>query len=965
MPSWGEFLIQCVGERFGARVIWLVLAMGNCVSPAQAQITFDGSLGAAGALTGTNIAILPASGLQVGGNLFHSFSQFNVNTGQFVTFTGPASVSNVISRVTGGSASNIDGYLGSSIANANLFLINPSGVIFGSHASLNVNGSFYATTADYLTLGASGVFRATNPAASTLSSAPPSAFGFLGPTVAPVSVTGTASQVATLRTAPGKEISLIGGDITLSNAALRAPGGRINLASVASSGEITLEPAGIAAPGVTAYGNLAATGATASAGTLGQPASGSIHIVGGRFSLLNSQFDTNNAGVAGGNGIGIKLSGDLSLDASSIAALSFGSGSAGPVSISARDVGLTRSSIIWSYALGNANAGNVTVSARDISLYTDGIIGSATSAGGDVGNVTISARNIGLHSGGEIFSTASGGSGHGGNVNVTASRGIVIAGTSSGGSSAGIFATSLSAATGDAGTISVTADLITVGEGGVIDGSTFGPGNAGGVTVSARDIGLSNGGKITSSTFLGSGRGGDVSVTASGVIAIAGKSGGGFLAGIYATSESAATGDGGTIAVRADSIMVGEGGTINSSTYGRGNAGGITVSARDIGLSNSGAITSSTFGGSGQGGDVSVTASGRIAIAGTNSGGFFAGIFATSESAASGDGGAITVAADSITVGGGGTINSSTYGRGNAGEVTVSARDIGLSNGGGINSSTFGGSGHGGDVSVTASGGILISGASSGGAPSGILASSNFAGAGDAGAITVSADSITIVDGGRIRASSSGAGLAGSIAVNAAGKLQLLAGGSISTEALFSDGGNIDIRAGQLVYLENSQITTSVGTGAGNGGNITIDPIFVVLNNSQIIANAFGGNGGNISIVSEFFVTDTGSLVQASSQLGVSGSVVIAAPQSNVGSSVTVLPSAYFDASALMRESCAARSGRAANSFVQAGRGGLGAQPGDLAFGDYGWRGPARAGPAAEARPPRSVVLALGGCAGG
>jgi len=160
--------------------------------------------------------------------------------------------------------------------------------------------------------------------------------------------------------------------------------------------------------------------------------------------------------------------------------------------------------------------------------------------------------------------------------------------------------------------------------------------------------------------------------------------------------------------------------------------------------------------------------------------------------------------------------------------------------------------------------------------------------------------------------------------------LRLLDGARISTEALSSDGGDISIQAGKLVYLNASQITTSVGSGAGNGGNITIDPTFVVLIDSQIIANAFGGNGGNISIVADNFLTNN-SVVQASSQLGLPGSVQIAAPKVDVNSGLATLNASYLDASSLMRESCAARAGRSqANSFTGTGRGGLAQGPGAL-----------------------------------
>jgi len=107
----------------GLRVFMMLLLLPVCAS---AEISTDGSLGAAISLTGPDFAITSDLGQQVGGNLFHSFQVFNINTGETATFSGPASVANILGRVTGGSASSIDGAINSSIQGANLYLINPA-----------------------------------------------------------------------------------------------------------------------------------------------------------------------------------------------------------------------------------------------------------------------------------------------------------------------------------------------------------------------------------------------------------------------------------------------------------------------------------------------------------------------------------------------------------------------------------------------------------------------------------------------------------------------------------------------------------------------------------------------------------------------------------------------------------------------------------------------------------------------
>ncbi len=154
---------------------------------------------------------------------------FNIADTESANFSGPAGINNIISRVTGGSASNIDGAINSSIAGANLFMINPGGIIFGPNASLNVSGSFHASTAGYLVLADGGRFDAVAPGNSVLTSAPPGAFGFLG-SPANVSIDTTKHSAVP----DGKEITIVAGDIGIQDGILHAPQGKIQLVSVAS-----------------------------------------------------------------------------------------------------------------------------------------------------------------------------------------------------------------------------------------------------------------------------------------------------------------------------------------------------------------------------------------------------------------------------------------------------------------------------------------------------------------------------------------------------------------------------------------------------------------------------------------------------------------------------------------------------------------------------------------------------------
>jgi large exoprotein involved in heme utilization and adhesion len=143
---------------------------------------------------------------------------------------------------------------------------------------------------------------------------------------------------------------------------------------------------------------------------------------------------------------------------------------------------------------------------------------------------------------------------------------------------------------------------------------------------------------------------------------------------------------------------------------------------------------------------------------------------------------------------------------------------------------------------------------------------------------------------------------------------------AIRTRAVSADGGNIEIAATDMVYLLDSEITTSVGTGFGDGGNITIDPEFVILNNSRIVANAFGGDGGNILIVTDNFIASSDSIVDASSQFGLDGTVIIKSPEADLTSGLTELPESFLNVAALLREPCSARRSVNQSSFIVRGR---------------------------------------------
>ena len=192
--------------------------------------------------------------------------------------------------MTGGERSIVNGTIDAlSYPGANVFLINPVGVIFGPTARLNVGGSFHVSTADVVRSGDGGVFPANPSTPVALTAAPPSSFGFLTPHPAPIAILGSTLQVPA-----GQSLSVVGGDIFIRPfvfapivvpAALRAPSGRVSLISVASTGEVGFNSATrspeLSAANFGALGNIRITqgGVVDASGDPG----GSVMIRGGRL----------------------------------------------------------------------------------------------------------------------------------------------------------------------------------------------------------------------------------------------------------------------------------------------------------------------------------------------------------------------------------------------------------------------------------------------------------------------------------------------------------------------------------------------------------------------------------------------------------------------------------------------------------------------------------------------------------
>src|SRR5436190_21293355 len=269
----------------------LAAVLGLGVPYAHGQVVRDGTMGPSGAIAPTAISdprfagelrINASDGQQRGANLFHSFSQFDIASNLRATFAGPGTISNIISRVTGGTPSLIFGGIRSEIAGANLFLLNPSGILFGQSAVLDVSGSFYASTAHYLALADGGRLDTIGAQPTVLTAAPPSAFGFLGPPA------GIVVDRSTLNGAPGKGMSFVAGALSIGGATLVAPSDTLGLASIAGPGEVLLSGnETIPQPGV-ARGMIDIDSSQLLASSITGTVGGKVVIRGGRLTLQSS-----------------------------------------------------------------------------------------------------------------------------------------------------------------------------------------------------------------------------------------------------------------------------------------------------------------------------------------------------------------------------------------------------------------------------------------------------------------------------------------------------------------------------------------------------------------------------------------------------------------------------------------------------------------------------------------------------
>ncbi|MEA5598201.1 S-layer family protein [Rivularia sp. UHCC 0363] len=974
--GWGEDSI--VFWSILARLFQLTGGLAIIVFPHVsnlAQITPDTTLGAESSVITPNINIKGATADQIDGgairnsNLFHSFREFNIKDGQRVYFSNPTGINNILGRVTGNNLSNILGTLGVN-GNANLFLINPNGIVFGQNASLDLGGSFIGSTANAIKFSDSTEFSAiASQDKPLLTVTAPLGLQF-GDNLGSIQVQGNGQgqrftselvePIDALRVQPNQTLALVGGNLALEGGTIKTAGGRIELGSVAGSGVVSLTPIdtgfALGYADVPTFGDIRFSGgAVIDASGAG---GGDIQVQGRRVTLQDgSQIEASTLGAESGGTLNVKASELIELIGTTRDGESFSglgalvypgtAGAGGNITVATEQLIVRDGAQIGSGTFGKGGAGNLSVSAREsvqvFGTSADGqflsILSTSVNEGatGNGGNLTVETRRLIVRDGAQIQATTFG-EGNAGNLSVSARELVEVFGTSADGQFLSILSTSTNeGATGNGGNLTVETRRLIVRDGAQIGSGTFSKGDAGNLSVSATEsielIGTTPDYQVVSGLF---------------------------------TSVDSGVGDGGNLIVETGRLIVRDGAQIQATTFGEGNAGNLTVLAREsvelIGTSSEAQSQSGLFSsvdsGVGYGGNLTVE-TGRLIVrdgaqifAGTLGAGDAgslivsaresvevigdsSGLFTSSGEGATGDGGNLTVETGRLIVRDGSQIGSGTLGEGDAGTLRVSARE-----------------------SVE-----LI------GDTSGLFTSVNPGAIGDGSNLTVETDRLIIRDNGEIFAGTFDKGDAGSLIVSAR-SVDLDNQAGITTLARKGNGGNITMQLQDFLLLRrNSQISSTAGTAQqdGNGGNITINVPkgFIVAppnENSDITANAFQGSGGKVNInaagifglkplsrqeverllqttdptklkPNELPTSDITAISQTNPSLN--GEVNLNTPDTDPSRGIEELPIDIVDVSGLINQNLCVAS--QASEFIITGKGGLPASPYQIFNADTTW----------------------------
>ncbi len=859
------------------------------LSPASAQVTPDGTTNTTVNPDGDNFII--EQGDRIGDNLFHSFDEFSVPTMGSAAFNNANDIANIFSRVTGSNISNIDGLISANGA-ANLFLINPNGIIFGENARLNLGGSFFASTADSLLFDGDLEFSASNPTAPPLIEVNiPIGLGFRdnpGDIVNRSFVQNDTGDFVALEVAPGQNITLVGGDIKFDRGQATARGGNIQLGGLSAAGTVGISDDGsLSFPEDVERADITLSNAAEVdvMGTVG----GSITINAGNLTLEAGEFGSSfiNAGIGANSGFDGAQAGEININATGAVNLIENSsiqnrvnegatGNSGDINVTVQSLTLTEGSIFSTSIFGQGNGGVVNITATDSVSFDNGgaAVSTVEATGvGTAGSIAISTDNF-LIDGGIITSSNSG--------------------------------------QGDAGNISIAVSDKFTAINSVISnniGDEFGTptvGRVGNIEITAREISLENPAQIQAGAFSGAtveGTG-TVSLTATESISFTGTN-----TGILSNNDPGSFGNASNIQLFAPTITLNDGAGITASNAANGQGGSVTIETEQLNLNN-GSLIFANAAGKEDAGSITIRSAESVAL--TEMSIIRADVFQE----ATGNGGNVNIETGKLIVTNG-QVSVSTFGDGNAGNLTINATE-----------------------SIELSGSLEFS-------RGGLLANA-LSGSGNGGNINVSSNQLTIDDGGTIEAGNfdsleffpSGTGQPGNINIEA-NSLSLSNRASIeaTTQSEIGEAANINLTIAEDIFFKNNSSISARAFENANGGNVTINAdngsiVAFPNQNNDIIANAQQGNGGNINITTQaiFGLEERRSEppnqtndIDASSQFGLQGDFSLNTPENEPSRGLIDLPENVVNPEDLISQNACKQGGQ--SKFTLTGRGGLPATP--------------------------------------
>ena len=645
---------------------------------ATAQISSDGTLSTT-VTSDDGVNFLIESGVRTSDHLFHSFSEFSVPSNGSAFFNNAADIANIFSRVTGGNISNIDGLIRAN-GNANLFLINPAGIIFGQNASLNIGGSFFATTAESVVFGNGMEFSATEPNQAPLLTINITPGLQMGTNPGNITVNGPGYTIATenpfivtsftgLRVGVGNTLALIGGEITLDGGIIAADSGSIELASV-TEGLVNLtqtsETWQFSYEAVQNFGNVELL-SLALADASGQ-GSGSIQVHGQNISLLGgSRMLLQNRGLQPGGALNLTASDSVKLIGtdnndgelgSVLMTETIGGGEAADIVISSQHLLLSQGSGIASRTFTPARGGDIRINATEsiqlrefspINPSNGSDITTSTWRSGTAGDLTVSTKQLTIDSQ-QLLSVALD-DGKGGNITLLTEHLRLLDG--------GVVASTASES-GQGGNITVNAqstELIGFNSNNFIASafstSTRGRNKAGDLTINTGRLVLKDGGRVGAATF-NSGRAGTIIINALESVEVSGTVPGSVNPSLIISSANVLdqvlqqqlglpripSGDSDSVIINTPVLRVTDGAQVTVRNDGTGNAGDLEINAGQIFLNNQAAINASTQ--SGEIGNINLQITDNLLLRN--------GSTITTEAGGTGDGGNIIINSDLVTL---------------------------------------------------------------------------------------------------------------------------------------------------------------------------------------------------------------------------------------------------------------------------------------------------------------------------